>query len=87
MKKFSLTLFLLVILLAACGGPADEGVVVTFLVADREEYKIQITDPAKIETARKLLAVRKPLPFPMVSLFAANQVSMTGIPGILIPTL
>lgn len=59
MKKFSLALFLLVILLAACSSAdegASEGVVVTFLVADREEYKIQITDPANIETARKLLA-------------------------------
>jgi len=45
-----------ILILAACGGSSNEGAVVTFLVADREEYKIQITDPAKIETAQNLLA-------------------------------
>ena len=50
-------------LLAACGGPAaptatakPEGIVVTFRVADVENYKIRLTDPADIEIARKLLA-------------------------------
>ena len=50
-------------LLAACAGPAaptatakPEGVVVTFRVADVENYKIRLTDPADIEIARKLLA-------------------------------
>ena len=47
--------------LTACGGAAtqalgQEGVVVTFRVADVEEYKIRLTDPADIEIARKLLA-------------------------------
>ena len=52
-------------LLAACAPAAtptptaapevQEGVVVTFLVAD-EEYKIRLTDPADIEIARQLLA-------------------------------
>jgi hypothetical protein len=47
--------------LTACGGaatqaPGQEGVVVTFRVADVEEYKIRIIDPADIEIARKLLA-------------------------------
>lgn len=45
-----------ILILTACGGSSNEGAVVTFLVADREEYKIQITDPAKIEMARNLLA-------------------------------
>jgi hypothetical protein len=31
-------------------------VVVTFLVADEEEYRILLTDPADIEIARQLLA-------------------------------
>lgn len=47
--------------LTACGEsaiatPQKEGVVVTFRVADVEEYKIRLTDPADIEIARKLLA-------------------------------
>src|SRR5688500_18555467 len=47
--------------LTACGGaatqaPGQEGVVVTFRVADVEEYKIRLTDPADMEIARKLLA-------------------------------
>lgn len=53
-----LCLFLLP-LLAGCANPANEGsegAVVTFLVAGGEEYKIQITDPADIATARDLLA-------------------------------
>ena len=36
--------------------PQKEGVVVTFRVADVEEYRIRLTDPADIEIARKLLA-------------------------------
>ena len=50
-------------LLAACASPAapaatpkPEGVVVTFRVADVENYKLRLTDPADIEIARKLLA-------------------------------
>ena len=47
--------------LTACAGsvtevPQKEGVIVTFRVADVEEYKIRLTDPADIEIARKLLA-------------------------------
>ena len=47
--------------LTACGAaatqaPGPEGVVATFRVADAEEYKIRLTDPADIEIARKLLA-------------------------------
>jgi len=47
--------------LTACGNseaatPQKEGVVVTFRVADVEEYRIRLTDPADIEIARKLLA-------------------------------
>lgn len=49
----------LVSLLAACGGsaapPQEEDVVVTFLVAGVEQYKIRMTDPADIEVAQKLL--------------------------------
>jgi hypothetical protein len=49
------------VLLAACTNQAaptseNEGVIVTFRVADVEEYKIRLTDPADIEIARKLLA-------------------------------
>ena len=50
-------------LLAACAAPAapaatpkPQGVVVTFRVADVENYKIRLVDPADIEIARKLLA-------------------------------
>jgi hypothetical protein len=46
-------------LLAACAAPSTPkpgGVVVTFRVADKEDYKIRLTDPADIEVARKLLA-------------------------------
>jgi len=47
--------------LTACGNseaatPEKEGVVVTFRVADVEEHRIRLTDPADIEIARKLLA-------------------------------
>jgi hypothetical protein len=54
--------------LTACGEsaiatPQKEGVVVTFRVADREEYRIRLTDPADIEIARKLLAGEKHLAF------------------------
>jgi len=58
MKKTGLAVIglALLLLLAACSSPKQGGVVVTFLVADREEYKIQLTDPADIEIAQKLLA-------------------------------
>ena len=36
--------------------PADEGVVVTFRVADAEEYRVLLTDPADIAIAEQLLA-------------------------------
>jgi hypothetical protein len=36
--------------------PEQKGVVVTFRVADAEEYKIRLTDPADIDIARQLLA-------------------------------
>ena len=36
--------------------PDPEGAVVTFRVADAEEFKVRLTDPADIEIARKLLA-------------------------------
>ena len=47
--------------LTACGEsviatPQKEGVVVTFRVADVEEYKIRLTDPADMEIAHKLRA-------------------------------
>lgn len=36
--------------------PSEEaGAIVTFLVAEREEYKIRLTDPVDIEFARQLL--------------------------------
>ena len=57
MKIYRSTIWLLLLLiLAACRSSAEEGVIVTFLVADREEYRIQLTDPDDIETARRLLA-------------------------------
>ena len=56
-KIFRLTIcFFIIFILTACGGGKPEGVIVTFRVADREEYKIQLTDPADIEMARQLLA-------------------------------
>ena len=59
---FRLTLILCTLAgLTACGDPSvqapqKEGVVATFRVADVEEYRIRLTDPADIEIARKLLA-------------------------------
>ena len=35
--------------------PEETGVIVTFLVADSEQFKIRLTDPTDIEVARKLL--------------------------------
>ena len=55
MKIYGFLLCLLLLLLPACGSSSEEGVVVTFLVAGSEQYKIQITDPANIEVARNLL--------------------------------
>jgi len=54
--------FLLCILMAlsACANVAtpnpQQGVVVTFRVAGKEQYKIRLTEPEDIEIARKLLA-------------------------------
>ena len=59
---FRLTIILFTLVgLTACGEsaiatPQKEDVVVTFRVADVEEYRIRLTDPADIEIARKLLA-------------------------------
>ena len=41
---------------SAIATPQKEDVVVTFRVADVEEYRIRLTDTADIEIARKLLA-------------------------------
>jgi hypothetical protein len=54
---------LLILAVSACStpgtdpspGPAD-GVVVTLLVVEEEQYRIRLTDPADIDVARKLLA-------------------------------
>jgi hypothetical protein len=35
--------------------PEEVGVIVTFLVAEQEEYRIRLTDPMDIEFARQLL--------------------------------
>lgn len=60
LKSLQSILWLLpLLILAACGNTAEDGangVVVTFLVAGQEQYKIQLTDPADIATAQKLLA-------------------------------
>ena len=55
MRIYGFLLCLLLLFLPACGSSSEEGVVVTFLVAGSEQYKIQITDPANIEVARNLL--------------------------------
>lgn len=71
----------LLAVLAACAGaatqapPRAEGVVVTFLVADREQYKIRLTDPEDIEIARKLLAGGEAPSIP-------NGVVVRGDPGV-----
>lgn len=60
LSRLSIFLYILTVL-AACASPvtsppAEEGVVVTFRVADVEEYKIRLTNPTVIEIARRLLA-------------------------------
>ena len=40
--------------------PEEQGVIVTFRVADSEQYKIRLTDPTDIEAARKLLDGNEP---------------------------
>ena len=40
---------------SATSSPDETGVIVTFRVADSEQYKIRLTDPTDIEVARKLL--------------------------------
>lgn len=57
-------LLALPLVLAACGDdddgngtpPAGEGVIVTFRVAESEEYRIRLTEQEDIDIARKLLA-------------------------------
>ena len=39
---------------SATSSPEEKGVIVTFRVADSEQYKIRLTDPTDIEVARKL---------------------------------
>ena len=39
---------------SATSSPEEKGVIVTFRVADLEQYKIRMTDPTDIEVARKL---------------------------------
>ena len=41
---------------SATSSPDETGVIVTFRVADSEQYKIRLTDPTDIEVARKLLS-------------------------------
>ncbi len=76
MKIYRSILWLFILLiLTACGNATDEGVIVTFRVADREQYKIQLTDPAEIATAQKLLAGEESPKIP-------NGVIIYGDPGI-----
>ncbi len=76
MKIYRSILWLLTLLiLTACGGATDKGVIVTFRVADREQYKIQLTDPADIEMARKLLAGEEAPKIP-------NGMIVFGDPGV-----
>jgi hypothetical protein len=60
LSKLSFGLMVLLVA-AACTNPPPPSapvadVTVTFLVADRETYRIRLTDPADIEIARQLLA-------------------------------
>jgi len=66
---------LLLIVLTACGNGSSEGVIVTFLVAGREEYKIQLTDPTDIAIAQKLLAGEEAPAIP-------NGIIIHGDPGV-----
>lgn len=65
----------LLIVLTACGNGSSEGVIVTFLVAGREEYKIQLTDPTDIAIAQKLLAGEEAPAIP-------NGIIINGDPGV-----
>ncbi len=58
---------------APSGSPGR--VVVTFLVAGEEEYRIELTDPADIEIARRLLAGQEAPDIP-------NGVVVRGDPGV-----
>ena len=71
----SILCLLLLLILTACGSASGEGVIVTFRVADREQYKIQLTDPADIEMARKLLAGEEAPKIP-------NGMIVFGDPGV-----
>jgi len=81
MKIYGVMLaILMLITLAACGNSNDEpanseGAIVTFLVAGREEYKIQLTDPADIEVARNLLEGNEDPKIP-------NGIVVRGEPGV-----
>jgi len=49
---------------SATSSPEERGVIVTFRVADSEQYKIRLTDPTDIEIARKLLDGNEAPPIP-----------------------
>jgi len=49
---------------SAASSPDETGVIVTFRVADSEQYKIRLTDPTDIEVARKLLNGNEALRIP-----------------------
>jgi uncharacterized protein DUF6438 len=49
---------------SATSFPEERGVIVTFRVADSEQYKIRLTDPTDIEIARKLLDGNEAPPIP-----------------------
>jgi len=49
---------------SATSSPEETGVIVTFRVADSEQYKIRLTDPTDIEVARKLLDGNEAPPIP-----------------------
>ena len=49
---------------SATSSPEEKRVIVTFRVADSEQYKIRLTDPIDIEIARKLLDGNEAPPIP-----------------------
>ena len=72
---YSIIGLLLLLILVACGQGSDEGIIVTFLVAGKEEYKIQLIDPTDIAIAEQLLAGEAAPGIP-------NGVVVYGDPGV-----
>lgn len=71
--------------LVACGAQpgatSSQGTIVTFRIADAEEYRIRLTDPADIAAARAMAAAEEGPRTPTASSSAARPTSTPATAG------